>query len=89
METQTLSTSQDNQKFLRALIVSGAAAGGASAVVFDSQSVLAINVADVDAALTPIITNADTAADSALPIGAALLALAVISMVIKRFIMAA
>ena len=85
MEVQTLSTSQDNQKFLRSLLIAGS--GGAAA--FTAQPTLAINVSDVDTAMTSIITNADGAADSALPIGAALLALAAISMIIKRFIMAA
>lgn len=83
----TASLSRDNYDYIRKSLV--LASGAGAGVAFHSNQALAIDIGDVNSAMTTIIGNTDTAADSALPIGAALLALAVISMVIKRFIMAA
>lgn len=81
----------DNKKFafvLNGKTVAVAGAAGVAGVALSQQEAEAITVADVTAAMDTITAGADTTADAALPIGAAIIGIGVIGMVLRRFIMA-
>lgn len=69
---------------MRGAIVGGTATAGAMAI---SQNAQAIDIATVNTELSSIATNADGIADTAFPIGAAIVGLGIIAMVLRRFIM--
>ena len=68
---------------MRGAIVGGTTAAG---LAIYNQPAQAIDIAEVNSAMTSIASNSDSVADVAFPIGAAILALSVIAMVLTRFI---
>lgn len=75
---------QKTRDTLNKMLLVGASSTG-TALTYNSPA-SAIDIATVTTDITTIVTNTDAAADVAWPIGAALMALAVIGTVFKQFI---
>jgi hypothetical protein len=58
----------------------------AGVALYNQQQAQAIDIAEVNTAMTSIATNSDSVADIAFPIGAAIVALTIIAMVLTKFI---
>ena len=69
---------------MRGAIVGTTTAAGVA--LYNQEQAQAIDLAEVNTAMTSIASNSDAVADVAFPLGAAILALSVIAMVLTRFI---
>ncbi|MGA8896005.1 MAG: hypothetical protein WB539_11920 [Planktothrix agardhii] len=69
---------------MRGAIVGSTTAAGVA--LYNQEQAQAIDITEVNSAMTSIATNSDSVADVAFPVGAAILALSVIAMVLTRFI---
>ena len=81
----TVTTDKRQIDFLmRGAIVGTTTATGVA--LYNQEQAQAIDIAEVNTAMTSIASNSDAVADVAFPVGAAIVALTIIAMVLTKFI---